>query len=370
MGTWESKVDVQLLARYPYLPVAREYVKGQGYQLGDLLGDAAFVRVRRRAVERVKGSMARDGILDVPAATEAEAEIELLSYPVARLLLAELHDPYLASRYAVAESKLLNQRLSAEGDDRVVWAVSTALGIPLEDSAHEEEFARLHFLDYLRFAPARDPSWKLVNQRLAGGFVSLDRARVVRLTEQALKDRLEDEVAELERPGREVAKAFPKELPELTTILAAHRARFAQDTSGEVRMEAFPPCMKAIWGGIQGHVNIPHMGRFAIVTFLHKLGMDSEAVLKFFSQVPDFDVNKSRYQIEHITGKIGGGTEYSTPGCSTMQTYGICPLEQRDHICFTIKHPLSYYRKKVRNLPPSKPTPPAAPAVPEAANAG
>ncbi|MBI2078758.1 MAG: DNA primase large subunit PriL [Euryarchaeota archaeon] len=363
-------MDVQLLARYPYVPLAREYVKAQGYQLGDLLVDAAFERVRRRAVQRVKGSMERDGIADVAAATEAESEVELLSYPVARLLLAELHDPYLTSRYAVAESKLLNERLSSEQDDRVVWTVATALGVPLEAASDTESFARLHFLDFLRHAPGRDPSWKLVNQRLSAGFVSLDRARVVRLTEQALKDRLEDEVAELERPGREVAKAFPKELPELTTILAAHRARFAQDTSGEVRIEAFPPCMKAIWGGIQAHVNIPHMGRFAIVTFLHKLGMDSEAVLKFFSQVPDFDVNKSRYQIEHITGKIGGGTEYSTPGCSTMQTYGICPLEQRDEVCFSITHPLNYYRKRLRTLPPAKPSPPATPPAQEAANAG
>jgi DNA primase large subunit len=142
--------------------------------------------------------------------------------------------------------------------------------------------------------------------------------------------------------------------------------RSSQETSGEIRVEAFPPCMKAIWGGIQAHVNIPHMGRFAIVTFLHKLGMDSEAILQFFAQVPDFDVNKSRYQIEHITGKIGGGTEYSSPGCSTMQTYGICPLDQRDEICLNeIRHPLSYYRKKLRRIPPKPAAPPPAPAPKE-----
>jgi hypothetical protein len=31
-----------------------------------------------------------------------------------------------------------------------------------------------------------------------------------------------------------------------------------------------------------------------------------------------------------------------------MQTNGVCPLEKRDSVCFTIKHPLSYYRKGLR----------------------
>lgn len=367
-------VEVQLLARYPFLPQAREHIRTTGYKTGELLADAPFERARSRAMARVRGAMAPDGIPDAATASEAEAELELLSYPVARMILAHVGDSYLSNRYAVAESKLSSHRLAHEDAPDTVWAVAAGLGLPLEPPDEGGSFARMHFLDYLRYAPTRDAAWKLVNQPLRGGFVSLSRDRVIRLAEEGLRDRILEELESLERPGREVARAFPRELNELTVALAAHRARFRPEEGGELRVEAFPPCMKAIWTGIQNHVNIPHMGRFAIVSFLHKLGMDSEAILRFFSAVPDFDVNKSRYQIEHITGKIGGSTEYTPPNCSTMQTYGICPLEQRDYICLNlITHPLGYYRKRLRQLP-AKPSPPAAaePAAkaPEATHAG
>lgn len=346
----------------------------QGYQVGDLLSDAVFDRSRRRAVARVEGALRKDGIEEVAAATEADAEHELLSYPIARMVLASISDAYLTNRFAVAESKLLSARLLAEERDATVLQILAALGVPVEPTTEEDSFGRIHFLDYLRFAPARDQQWKLVNQRLRGGFVDLPRDRFIRLAEEAYREQLIEELGELPKPPTALLKALERNLNELAMIVAAHRARFQEEAGGEIRQEAFPPCMRNIWKGIQAHANIPHMGRFAIVSFLHKLGMDSEAILKFFSQVPDFDVNKSRYQIEHITGKIGGSTEYTTPSCSTMQTYGVCPLEERDEICLTmIKHPLSYYRKKNRFLGPPKAAPAAAaePAKPpEAPNAG
>lgn len=357
-----ARDDVFLFARYPFLPGGRDYVKAQGFTLGDLLTDRLFERARQRAVARARSSLERSGLEDVATATTSDAEIELFSYPVARAIVATVGDSYLTNRYAVAESKLMSSRLAKE-EPELVWRVVQHLGIPLVAPRDEAGFASLHFLPYLRNAPARDPEWKLVNQPLQRGFVSLAPHRVVRLAEEAYKDRLLEEFQTLVKPGRAVQDAFPKELNELMTLVAAHRARFAPESSGEIRLEAFPPCMRAIWGGIQKSVNIPHMGRFAIVSFLHTLGMNSEDILKFFATVPDFSVEKSRYQIEHITGRIGGSTEYSPPSCSTMQTYGICPLEERDEIClYQIHHPLSYYRRRLRMLGPKRP--PASESMP------
>jgi len=73
--------------------------------------------------------------------------------------------------------------------------------------------------------------------------------------------------------------------------------------------------------------------------------MDSSDILEAFSTAPDFDTSKSEYQIKHITGE-SSGTEYSTPECSTMKSYGIC--FDPDELCGRdwMKHPLSYYRAK------------------------
>lgn len=352
--------EVFLFAKYPILPQAREWTRQSHYSLGELLADPAFERARRRAVTRVQGSLQTDGIRDEPFTTGVGAESELFSYPLARALVATVEDSYLRQRYAVAESKLLSRRLQDESPE-VLLSVAQATGLPAEP-ASDGSF-EVPFVDFLRNAPGRDTSWKLVNQRLSRGRVLLRGEQLVRLTEEALKNRLLDELEELERPGRVLSEAFRRDLDEIRTMVAAHRARFATDLSGPVRPEAFPPCMKAIFGGMAAHVNVPHMGRFAIVAFLHTLGMTSEDILRYFSQVPDFDASKSRYQIEHITGQIGA-TQYTPPSCSTMQTYGICPLDERDEIClYQIHHPLAYYRKRVRFLPPPAPAKPAAPEV-------
>jgi DNA primase large subunit len=71
--------------------------------------------------------------------------------------------------------------------------------------------------------------------------------------------------------------------------------------------------------------------------------MSADEIIKLFGTSPDFDESKTRYQVEHITGKISG-TEYTPPECDTMRTYGICI--DADSLCKRISHPLSYYSKK------------------------
>jgi len=108
-----------------------------------------------------------------------------------------------------------------------------------------------------------------------------------------------------------------------------------------------PPCMKEILSMIQSGENVPHMGRFALVAFMHALGAGREEIFKLFSTAPDFDEERTGYQIDHITGKISS-TEYAPPGCSKMRTYGLCPTDKMDDICRSVKNPVSYYWKKVK----------------------
>jgi DNA primase large subunit len=109
----------------------------------------------------------------------------------------------------------------------------------------------------------------------------------------------------------------------------------------------FPPCIRALLAGTQNGINLPHSGRFALVSFLHALGMDSEQIMELFAKSPDFDPSKSSYQVKHITGEVSG-TEYTPPECSTMKSYGLC--FEPDDLCGNEKvvHPLIYYRIKTR----------------------
>ena len=62
--------------------------------------------------------------------------------------------------------------------------------------------------------------------------------------------------------------------------------------------------------------------------------------------LPDFNERLTRYQVEHIAGGRGSRTKYIPPRCDTLRTHGVCP--SMDDICREVRHPLAYYRRKLR----------------------
>jgi len=184
-----------------------------------------------------------------------------------------------------------------------------------------------------------------VNQRMVRGKVLVTKIRLVRLIQQMLTDKISSELP-LE-VNETILSTFASDIDEIKRVLEEKREQYKAKGMGRLSIVRFPPCMRKLLNMIQSGENVPHTGRFALVAFLHTLGMDSEEILETFSSAPDFDPSKSKYQIDHITGEISG-TEYTPPECSTMKSYGIC--FEPDELCKRIKHPLSYYRKKGRHF--------------------
>ena len=117
---------------------------------------------------------------------------------------------------------------------------------------------------------------------------------------------------------------------------------------GAIEESAFPPCIQALVCALTAGTNLTHAGRFSLTTFLHAIGMNVAGIAELYGRSPDFDIEKTMYQVEHITGRGGSGTEYTTPACAAMQTTGLCV--HSDKICETVGHPLSYYKKKKREV--------------------
>lgn len=336
--------DLGLIATFPVLPEARQWLREQGPPMEGLLTDLAYNRARDRARGHVRDAL--EGTPPDPRApsNEVEAEMALLARPLARLLVAAVGEPYLVGRYAVWEAKRFSKALE-RASHSVITAVAEALEVPARSKEIEEHrHYGLRVAEYLMRAPS-EKAWRLVNRDPQDGHVWLDTEDFARLLEEVYKNRLEAELAErgAQVPSM-VLEAFGADVRRFQEDVKERLARREEQRISEVAPEVFPPCMKRILEDMHEHKNVPHMGRFGIVTFLNHLDMDTENILEFFSTVPDFSVEKSRYQIEHITGK-GSPEAYKAPGCSTMQSYGVCPLEERDGLCMKIKHPLSYYRK-------------------------
>jgi hypothetical protein len=175
----------------------------------------------------------------------------------------------------------------------------------------------------------------------------MDARAASRLVQEALRRRIESELPKQLPP--EVVKALAADLAPIREIAQAMKERYSvEGTFGKVDLSLMPPCMQHILGQLQRGENAAHNARFAIVTFLHKIGMSSEQIMGLFAQAPDFKEEMTRYQVEHITG-VSSGTTYNVPGCDNLQTFNLC---HADDLCRTtfrdgrarVRYPGDYYR--------------------------
>ncbi len=330
---------LRVLAMYPFLTEASDYIREHGLPLEEVLDHRAFRGARSQAQERVFTSLETGDLPNPPVSTSAECLAALYAYPLARILVSCVGDRFLVRRYALAEADLARRRLSRE-DDEFVLRTSRALGL---DALHDGAF-RLHFGDFLRATrQLRGKEWKLINQPVQEGFVLLSRDRFLRVVEGHLRNRFEAELPLEVNPS--LLRAFEEEVIALQTALRDRRANLQGEDLGSIRVTNFPPCMQKLLAAVLASENVSHPGRFALVSFMNNIGLGFDEIYQIFASVPDFRESVTRYQIEHITGQISG-TVYTAPECSTMKSYGICPGP--DRLCETITHPLSYYRKKTR----------------------
>ncbi|QLH74817.1 MAG: DNA primase large subunit PriL [Methanomassiliicoccales archaeon] len=332
-------METQLLSRYPFLKAASELVRSSNVSLDELLTHRAYEGPRARGKQRVMDALNDLKVGLVPTSSDEGAILlEVLSYPVARVLVSCVADEFLVRRYALAEAKTMHERLETEDLDIVV-EVAEDLGV----TAHRDgDVLSMHFCDFLRYTSGlRGKEWKLVNHELRKGFVVLPKKKFARVLEQALAEKIG---MELPLPvSDDIMEAMAKDVAEITAVVSQMRERMKEQGFGEVSITKFPPCMKKLTVMAEKGENMPHAGRFAITTFLSALGMSNDDIVKTFFSSPDFDNSMTVYQVRHITGD-GMGKRYSCPECATMRTNGLCI--DMDDLCRSgkVRHPLGYYR--------------------------
>jgi len=235
-------------------------------------------------------------------------------------------------------------RLLEEERAGIVISIAKELGV---DAVVNDDMLMMHFTDYLRLSSRiKSQEWKLVNSELFNGHVFLSHEKFCRALQNALQDKIESELP-LNIP-KDIRAAVNNDVKHIELALNDMKSKFGDNVNGDVSVEELPPCMRTLLAGTQNGLNLPHSGRFALVAFLHALGMNSEQIMALFSKSPDFDESKTIYQVRHITGEVSN-TEYTPPECSTMKSYGIC--YEPDDLCSNerVVHPLIYYRIKTRS---------------------
>ena len=340
----------RLHARYPFLGLSREAVEAADVDLASLV--AAGGPAVERGRERVQRALL-EGTTETEEPRAYSDRAELLSYPVARVLVSLLDVPGAVEKYAAAEAATARERfvsdfeadieLKSAGEDRLTLERLLAdfdLGGRVEP-AGDGRFD-VAVTAYLRLAASLDgDEWRLVTRPLADGTVPVDRPELYTMLREAVR--------------RRVAEGLPLSVPDavadhLEAELTAIRRSVADvdpPTSFETAAPGlFPPCMRALLSRVRDGESLPVHSRFALVSFLAAAGLEAEGITEL-CDVSGAAADAIASQVERLRDEDGAVA--APPSCAVMVEYGDCV--DRDDLCETIPHPLSYYEAKLERTP-------------------
>jgi DNA primase large subunit len=343
-------------ARYPFFSAAREAVREADLSLTALVAREAPAVERAR--ERVERALTR-GRTAAEEPDRWDPRDELLSYPIARILVSLLDDGAAVEKYAAAEAATAAERFETDfetHDDglRSVERVSVTRQEVLEEfeidavperrdraRGREGDWFRLPLSTYLTLAdPDWGDEWRLVNREVSQGEVRVRRSALDRLVEEAVRRRVADGLPfDVRGRNPDLAAALEPTVASVRRLLSAgHAPASGPDV---VEPSLFPPCVTALVGRARDGEELPPASRFALTSFLVALDLDAETV----ASMTGLDPETTATQVEFLRDREG--TQYPSPSCATMQAYGDCV--NRDERCDRITHPLAYYGDAVES---------------------
>jgi DNA primase large subunit len=339
--------DKSDLAKYPFTVEAARYVSDKDLKIQDLVADVSFEPVLDRAKKRIEETIIS---AKVSEGLQNNPDWEILSFPTAIMLLSIIGDQRLIRRYALAESKRAYELLKKDPPANIIEIAKNTFGWKMRQGKTIEESYyeyALHFMNYLRNATSiHEPEWKLTNRILSRGYVYLTKDETSRLLLEEIQRKILDRS---KRTTLEIPSALAPRAEKIREMIEARKGFMRIEEAPRAAVyTAMPPCIRNLYDALFAGRNLSHMGRFTLTSFLVNVGVSEEDIVKTFKAATDFDEKKTRYQVEHIAGRRGGKRKYTPPRCETLKTHGVCV--NPDNLCKQIKHPLSYYRRKVGSL--------------------
>ncbi|OYT52764.1 MAG: hypothetical protein B6U72_07470 [Candidatus Altiarchaeales archaeon ex4484_2] len=315
--------DLKLLAKYPFLDESKKYVSSLGMSIAEMQEHPVYGSSFEMGQNRVHEAL--EGRLSPQAGDETSQELSILSFVVARILVNLTRNKSIMRQYARAEARQAHRFLTRE-DETVLEEIKKDLGLETQEN-------KIHYTRYVQLAQDLakiKPEWKLVNRRMHKGFIELNKTEELTIIRESIMNKIMSPI--------NVSKTPPELRETANNINNKYSGRPLEISMKELDMEALPPCIKQIIASLEAG-SISHNGMFVLATCLLDLGLKTENVLTIFSRYPGYNEEKSRYQIEFLSGKKSP-TKYSCPTCARIKGYGLCVQE-----C-NIKHPLMYYRDK------------------------
>ncbi|WP_435359790.1 DNA primase regulatory subunit PriL [Haloarchaeobius sp. DFWS5] len=334
----------RLHARYPFFAAAREAVDAADVDLGELVArdddpavDRAVERVTTALTEHTTGEMRRD------------PRTELLSYPVARVIVSLVDDHVVTRTYALAEAATAHERVVADLDTSTQLKSTSGSSLTVDRLLDEFDLAdsvtstdegyQVAVGPYLRLTGDRDDdAWRLPRRSLVDGMVPVTRTELLTLLRGAIEER--------------VAAGLPFDVPEPIGAHLDDEVGQIEDVLsdpalptqfGAVQPDLFPPCVAALLDRARDGEDLPAHSWFTLTAFCATVGLSAEELVAIVS-ADDELAERIRYQMGKLASEKDG-IEYPPASCATIQTQGDCV--NQDEVCAEISHPLAYYKTRV-----------------------
>lgn len=337
-------ITVSEMVKYPFLPQVREYIAKTDLDFKTIVD---LPPIRERAKQRISASFSLE--MKHSVQPSLQTEVEIASYPLAIMLAAATEDHQLIERFALCEAQQVKIFLNSEKRNEIIVEIAKAFSWQIKSDSMG---TWIHFTKYLKNTSSgrlsHDPKWKLVNRSVDKGWVAVNWQELNRLLQEEVKEQI---TKRIEASGKQKITQIPDEIQrdieEIKAEFVKNKPNFVEyDLKVYANENEYPPCIGNLLRRATDGKHLSHTERFTLVTYLLHQGISTDSIVSMFSGVSDFNVEKTRYQVENLAGKTGGRTEpYTTYNCQTLQSHGVCS-KPTDPICKKIHNPLTYHLLK------------------------
>lgn len=332
------------IAKYPFLADAGQYLKDQGFSLEQFGSDPDLKQLIEKAYERIlvaaDGKIYKSDLDGDHVSKEAALPREVFSFLLAIVLLKLSGMHTLIKRFALAEArraeKYLEKDLANISDESknqlAIRVIDDLFSVQVEKS---DDYFLIPVSDYLKHSiNFHEREWKLINRHVENGQVYLSPHETVRLIRKELGTYINSKIINAKTPT--MIPGFENSVNKLVSL----SKKFATYT---VSTGEYPPCVKHAIEILEKGENLPHSGRFMLATFLLSKGHTVQQIAPLFKNAPDYNPRVTLYQLNHLAGTSGSGTQYTCPSCEKLKTQSLCFATSE---CDNIINPLQFGRKK------------------------
>ena len=331
-------------AKYPFLTDAGEYLKDTGFSLNEFGTDPVLKLSVEKAFHRIKvvteGAIYKSDLIDGQATKPHILEREVFSFLLAIVLIKLTGMSTLIKRFALAEARRAEKYLekdlgNASDKSKIDLATRIIYDLFNIEVIKKGDFFEIPVSDYLKHSVAfHEREWKLINRHVKNGKVLLSPEKTVRLIRKELGNYISSKITNAPTPPM---------IPGLESMVDELNSLSKKYTIFTVSTGEYPPCIKHAIDVLEKGENLPHSGRFMLATFLLSKGQSVQQIAPMFKNAPDYNERVTLYQLNHLAGTSGSGTQYSCPSCEKLKTQSLCFAIPE---CDNIISPLQFGKKR------------------------